>query len=100
MLNMLNDIKYDKLEQSTNENNDKTIEIIINDEKENKGIFNNNITIEKNLQNEKKIRIENNSEQKAKIVYPTNLYSSLSFNWLYDIIKNRTEDKPLKLNSL
>ena len=35
-----------------------------------------------------------------KIVYPASLYSSLSFNWLYDVIKKRTEDNPVKLSSL
>ena len=39
-------------------------------------------------------------KQSTKIVYPANLYSSLSFNWLYDVIKNRTEDNPVKLSSL
>ena len=36
----------------------------------------------------------------TKIVYPANFYSSLSFNWLYDVIKKRTEDNPVKLSSL
>ena len=35
-----------------------------------------------------------------KVVYPASLYSSLSFNWLYDVIKKRTEDNPVKLSSL
>ena len=35
-----------------------------------------------------------------KVVYPANLYSSLSFNWLYGVIKRRTEDNPVKLSSL
>ena len=40
------------------------------------------------------------SEHKTKIVYPANFFNSLSFNWLYDVIKNRTEDNPVKLSSL
>ena len=34
------------------------------------------------------------------IVYPAGFFSSLTFNWLYKIIKNRTEDNPVKLSSL
>ena len=40
------------------------------------------------------------SDHKTKIVYPANFFNSLSFNWLYDVIKNRTEDNPVKLSSL
>jgi ABC-type multidrug transport system fused ATPase/permease subunit len=39
-------------------------------------------------------------DHKTKIVYPANFFNSLSFNWLYDVIKNRTEDNPVKLSSL
>ena len=39
-------------------------------------------------------------DYKTKIVYPANFFNSLSFNWLYDVIKNRTEDNPVKLSSL
>ena len=35
-----------------------------------------------------------------KVAWPTSFFSSLLFNWLYDIIKNRTEDNPVKLSSL
>ena len=38
------------------------------------------------------------SDHKTKIVYPANFFNSLSFNWLYDVIKNRTEDNPVKLS--
>ena len=34
------------------------------------------------------------------IVYPAGFFSSLTFSWLYKIIKNRTEDNPVKLSSL
>ena len=34
------------------------------------------------------------------VVYPAGFFSSLTFNWLYKIIKNRTEDNPVKLSSL
>ena len=52
------------------------------------------------IYNELKKESEEDSPKNTKIVYPTNLYSSLSFNWLYDVIQNRTEDKPVKINSL
>ena len=39
-------------------------------------------------------------EQKPKVVYPANFFNSLTFNWLYDVIKNRTEENPVKLSSL
>ena len=35
-----------------------------------------------------------------KIAYPAGFFSSLTFNWIYKIIKKRTEDNPVKLNSL
>ena len=34
------------------------------------------------------------------IGYPAGFFSSLTFNWLYKIIKNRTNDNPVKLSSL
>ena len=52
------------------------------------------------IYNELKKDSEEDPPKNTKVVYPTNLYSSLSFNWLYDVIKNRTEDKPVKINSL
>ena len=46
-------------------------------------------------------KIDKDEEKsQGKIVYPANLYSSLSFNWLYGVIKKRTEDNPVKLSSL
>ena len=39
-------------------------------------------------------------EKKPKVVYPANFINSLTFNWLYDVIKNRTEENPVKLSSL
>ena len=38
--------------------------------------------------------------ESKNIVYPAGFFSSLTFNWLYKIIKNRTEDNPVKLSSL
>ena len=35
-----------------------------------------------------------------KIAFPAGFFSSLTFNWIYKIIKKRTEDNPVKLNSL
>ena len=52
------------------------------------------------IYNELKKESEEEPPKNSKIVYPANLYSSLSFNWLYDVIQNRTEDKPVKINSL
>ena len=52
------------------------------------------------IYNELKKESEEDPQKNKKIVYPANLYSSLSFNWLYDVIQNRTEDKPVKINSL
>ena len=43
---------------------------------------------------------EENNKFPSKIVYPTNFYFSLSFNWLYNVIKERTENNPIKLSSL
>ena len=43
---------------------------------------------------------EENNKFPSKIVYPTNFYYSLSFNWLYNVIKERTENNPIKLSSL
>ena len=37
---------------------------------------------------------------KTKIIYPTNLYYTLSFNWLFNIIKKRTNENPIELKSL
>ena len=50
----------------------------------------------------KKLPKNERDEEKTspKIVYPANLYSSLSFNWLYDVIKRRTEENPVKLSNL
>ena len=50
----------------------------------------------------KKLSNSTKEEEKSnsKIVYPANFYSSLSFNWLYDVIKKRTENNPVKLSSL
>ena len=91
-----------KSEQSSITNKDSKIEIINNENK------NNNIIINKeNDINNSKNNIENNNKKDEnkysnnnKFVYPTNLYSSLFFYWIYDVIKKRTEDNPVKLNSL
>ena len=39
-------------------------------------------------------------KQLNKIIYPTNIYLSLSFNWLFGVIKGRTENNPIKLSVL
>ena len=96
---MLETIKYDKIEKSSSENKSKEMEIINNNEKD--------IGLEGEITNENGRIIINNKQndkinnfKNSEIVYPANIYSSLSFNWLYDVIKNRTEDNPVKLNSL
>ena len=61
------------------------------------------ITIDEDNQ---KVNLLNNIESneiipKSKtIAYPAGFFSSLTFNWLYKIIKNRTKDNPVKLSSL
>ena len=61
-------------------------------------INNNNNKIKfKKLENIDKDEIPLSSK---KIAYPAGFFSSLTFNWIYKIIKNRTEDNPVKLSSL
>ena len=91
----------EKIDQSSSNGKDKSINI------NNENIFKDIITIENESNKEnKQIDINNElnnkkeSPKNLEIVYPTNLYSSLSFNWLYNVIKNRTEDNPVKLDSL
>ena len=61
------------------------------------------ITIDEDNQ---KVNLLNNIDSneiipKSKtIAYPAGFFSSLTFNWLYKIIKNRTKDNPVKLSSL
>ena len=61
------------------------------------------ITIDEDNQ---KVNLLNNIDSneiipKSKtIAYPSGFFSSLTFNWLYKIIKNRTKDNPVKLSSL
>ena len=51
-----------------------------------------------------KIKDKSNQEEinkiPPKIVYPTNLFSTLSFSWIYNVIKNRKKERPLNLSSL
>ena len=96
---MIEDIKYDKLGQTSIEPKDNRIDIINNNE--------NIIYIENeanDIINQKKINSKQNKDnyisKNAEIVYPSNLYSSLSFNWLYDVINKRTEENPVNLESL
>ena len=79
-------------------------DLIFQKRKENNlSVLNNNI-VEENSKIIQFNKLENNDKEetlsKSKIVYPTNLYSSLSFNWLYDVILKRTEENPVKLSSL
>ena len=84
------ELNEDKKESEINENNSNNINVIETTDD------NNLIEIYNDLKKE----IYDEPEKNSEIVYPANFYSSLSFNWLYDVIKNRTEDKPVKLNSL
>ena len=90
-------MKYDKLGQTPKDNK---IDIIINSDKiidmENEG---NIVSIPDEMNNKNK-KNNNYLEKNSEIVYPSNLYSSLSFNWLYDVIKKRTENNPVTLQSL
>ena len=106
---MSEDFPYNDTEQLSSNDTDKSIKTNNNDINE-KALVN-NITIGKEtdqeendsiyINNEPKDKNKINESQKnAETVYPTNLYSSLSFNWLYNVIKNRTEDNPVKLDSL
>ena len=89
-----------KLEESSITNKEVKVDII-NNENENNNINIDDINNEKiKIENNNNKKEENESQNNTQIVYPTNLYSSLSFNWLYDIIKKRTEDNPVKLSSL
>ena len=49
---------------------------------------------------EKSFEIPFEQLEKRKISYPSNIFSSLSFNWLYSVIKKRTKENPVKLSSL
>ena len=106
---MSEDLPYNDIEQLSSNDKDKSIKTNNNDIIEN--ALANNITIGNEIDKEENDSIYINNEPKGKnkinesqknaeIVYPTNLYSSLSFNWLYSVIKNRIEDNPVKLYSL
>jgi hypothetical protein len=106
---MSENLPYNDIEQLSSNDKDKSIKINNNDNNEN--ALTHNISIGKEMDQEQNDSIYINNEPKeknkinesqknAEIVYPTNLYSSLSFNWLYSVIKNRTEDNPVKLDSL
>ena len=61
------------------------------------------LTIEEDNQKVKLLKNIDSNEIKIKpkdIGYPAGFFSSLTFNWLYKIIKNRTKDNPVKLSSL
>ena len=101
---MSDEIKFDKMDILSNngELNEDKKELEENENKSN-NINEIETTDDNNLieiYNDLKKEIYDEPEKNSEIVYPANFYSSLSFNWLYDVIKNRTEDKPVKLNSL
>lgn len=73
--------------------NDRKVKI---SESNNINTDNNKIKFEK-LENIDKDEIPLKSKN---IAYPAGFFSSLTFNWIYKIIKNRTEDNPVKLSSL
>ena len=96
-------------EEEGDSNSGNALEIII-DKTNNKKVkisesinsLNDNTQINKS--NFKKLEhIDNDEEipfESKNIAYPANFFSSLTFNWIYKIIKNRTEDNPVKLSSL
>ena len=73
--------------------NDRKVKI---SESNNINTDNNKIKFEK-LENIDKDEIPLKSKN---IAYPAGFFSSLTFNWIYKIIKHRTEDNPVKLSSL
>ena len=62
--------------------------------------INNNITNKIKFKKLEGVDIDEIPPESKKIAYPANFFSSLTFNWIYKIIKNRTEDNPVKLSSL
>ena len=96
---MLKDLTNNKIGQSPPDNKDQSV-IINNNNITNIDIETENSLIDINNEQNNINKSNNETQKNAEIVYPTNLYSSLSFNWLYPVIKNRTEDNPVKLNSL
>ena len=56
--------------------------------------------LDKNLFVNSDVIYKDNSQPLPNIVYPTNCYSSLSFNWLFGVIKGRTDNNPIKLSGL
>ena len=98
--------KRDQLSKASDEpiNNESSVDLIVQTRKANiLSLLNDKKVKEKPIKIPfKKIETQDKEEalSKSKIVYPTNLYSSLSFNWLYNVIKKRTEENPVKLSSL
>ena len=90
------DVLVNKKEEFSKTEN--SINIIINNEKKNKKSFEENL--HNNLFENSDEKYKDNNKIPTKIVYPTNCYSSLSFNWLFGVIKGRTENNPLKISSL
>ena len=44
---------------------------------------------------------KNTGENKnEKYSYPSSFLSSITFNWVFDVVKNRSNDKPIKLSNL
>ena len=62
--------------------------------------FNNNINNNSKFKKLGGIEEDEIPLESKNIAYPANFFSSLTFNWIYKIIKNRTEDNPVKLSSL
>ena len=92
------------IEQEGDSNSGNSLDLIIEGKNKKVKILeskNNNNSNEKikfkKLENIDKDEISLSSKN---IAYPAGFFSSLTFNWIYKIIKNRTEDNPVKLSSL
>ena len=94
----------ENIEQEGDSNSGNSLDLIIEGKNKKVKILeskNNNNSNEKikfkKLENIDKDEISLSSKN---IAYPAGFFSSLTFNWIYKIIKNRTEDNPVKLSSL
>ena len=95
--------KRDQLSKASDEpiNNESSVDLIVQTRKANiLSLLNDKKVKEKPIKIPfKKIETQDKEEalSKSKIVYPTNLYSSLSFNWLYNVIKKKNRRKSCQI---
>ena len=92
-------------EQESGSNSGNSLDLIIDGNNKKVKISDSN-NLNKNNSNKIKFKkLENIDKDEIplkskKISYPAGFFSSLTFNWIYKIIRNRTEDNPVKLSSL